>query len=368
MVQFCEIAAYLGLSFTACETEPIAGPALADQDQTLFAYIKPPPPEPEPPAPEIQYVTLPPVVVEREVVVDGPAPPPETIVETEYVEVPKVITPPPVAAPSPFMKQVRQAYLNRYQARQPLQVTSPVTAKPEPEPLLDPGANTAAPLIDIPAGIDPDNSNYQAPGLISTSAVDNSRIVPTDRYITGIIEGGVNSQLAGEGSVVIQTSRPVFGYHNRNILIPMGSRLTCNYAAAKKVGQTRIGFDCTRILLGGSRAEIYQLNAQVGNVQGYAGLSGEVHNRWWEKYGTAVLVTALSASVQGATLAAASISPEDETQEAVLNSATAVTENFGTLSAKVLEDTVDLKPIIRISQGTRVQIKPQSDWYLAPIN
>ncbi len=76
--------------------------------------------------------------------------------------------------------------------------------------------------------------------------------------------------------------------------------MICEYTSVDKVGQTRVGFSCSRILLGESRAEIYQLKAHIGDAQGYAGLSGEVNSRFWEKYGSAILTTGIGTAVEAA--------------------------------------------------------------------
>lgn len=116
---------------------------------------------------------------------------------------------------------------------------------------------------------------YEEAFRLSSLAVDNSRIVTTDRYISGVLETGVNSQLAsgGEasaGDLVIQVGRDVFGYHGRNILIPKGSRLVCGFRAPKQ-GESRLGVSCGRVLLGGSRAEIYEAGGGGFDVQGRRG-------------------------------------------------------------------------------------------------
>ncbi|WP_152499466.1 TrbI/VirB10 family protein [Labrenzia sp. THAF82] len=221
----------------------------------------------------------------------------------------------------------------------------------------------SVPAFAPPVGIDPQNDRYSAPRRYSTSAVDNSRILAADRYITGILESGINSQLADNGTVVVQVSRDVYGYHGRTKLVPKGSRMICAYESVDKIGQTRVGFSCSRILLGESRAEIFQLNSKVGDAQGYAGLSGEVNNRFWEKYGSAILTVALGTAVEGAVVGSSQI--DSTNSNIVANGLTGASENIGTLTAAFLEDTVDLKPVIRIAQGTRVQVRPEFDWYLA---
>ncbi len=126
---------------------------------------------------------------------------------------------------------------------------------------------------------------YDSPGRNSSLPVDNTRILTADRYISGILETGLNSQLGSGagGSVIIQTSRDVFGYHGRNILIPKGSRLICGYDSPGRQGETRIAFACTRILMAGHRAEILQLASPVGDAQGRGSVTPAAANRLWER-------------------------------------------------------------------------------------
>lgn len=209
---------------------------------------------------------------------------------------------------------------------------------------------------------------YQAQKSLSGKPVDNSRILASDRYITGILETGINSQIDGMtgGPVVIQVTRHVYGYHDRKILIPKGSRLECAYKSPKKIGMTRVDFLCGRILMGETRVEIYELQALVADQQARIGLTGAVDNRFWEKYGTAFMLTALSTGVRAATM----MTPQQEylaDQSSMFNTAgRELSQQFGQITANVLEKTMDISPVITIPQGTRVTIRPQSDWYLAP--
>lgn len=359
MFDFCEIALLVGLSAFGCEpSAPAQVDELPQQDPKIFDYEIPPPPPPPPPK-----VIMPPVVVEKvvEKPVLKPSPPAKTVVKTHYVGVVKEVKAPEVVGPDPHALQLQQAYLQRYGYETQITDRGSLQAYEN---------NTARQIGSLKSPDDPDRlkiatDNYEAPGRTSTGFVDNTRILAADRYLTGVMESGVNSQLANEGTVVIQISRDVFGAHNRFIVVPKGSRMICEYKSAEKAGQTRIGFDCKRILLGESRAEIYQLKSQVADVQGYNGLSGEVDNRWWEKYGTAVISTGISAAFQASTVVAGQL--EQEGQTTASDSVASIGENFNTLTTQFLSDNVELRPIIRIAQGTRVLIKLTNDWYLKPV-
>ena len=230
------------------------------------------------------------------------------------------------------------------------------------------------PLVDTPP-MDPsalpsrgrEENRYESPASRSGRPVDNARILAADRYITGIVETGVNSQVGGdeEGSIIIQTARDVYGYHGRKVLVPKGSRLICTYAAPKDMGSSRLELRCERILMAGHRAEITNLGAPVGDVQGRQGITGEVDRRFLERYGTAFLLTGLSTAVRFAA-AAGSTDATDTTTAAAEKAAEELSNRFGEITASVLEESLSLVPVITIPQGTRVQIRPATDWYIAP--
>ena len=207
---------------------------------------------------------------------------------------------------------------------------------------------------------------YAAPGRVSSLPVDNTRILTADRYISGVLETGFNSQVASEGGggAIIQTSRNVFGYHGRKVLIPKGSRLICSYEGPKRQGETRVAFRCERILIAGHRAEIWELAAPVGDAQGRGGVAGEVDNRFWERYGTAFMLAGISAAVR---LGAAAATPDEDSATGRVTDVGAeeLAERFGEITATVLEQMIDLAPIITLAQGARVQIRPARDWYIA---
>ncbi|MHA7777197.1 TrbI/VirB10 family protein [Roseibium sp. M-1] len=358
----CEILLALGLTFGgACQPEPAQPRGLPASDPAVFTYEKP---EPSRPVQEPTVITMPPVIIEKEVIrqVEAPPPPPKEVVRTEYVT--KYLEPPKAVPRQPTEYELMlQTALRERAVMQSRLSGADITGDFSDAGNRPPVQTANLPGFPPPEGIDPQNDRYSAPPRYSTGAVDNTRILTADRYITGILESGINSQLADNGSVVVQVSRDVYGYHGRTKLVPKGSRMICEYASVDKVGQTRVGFSCSRILLGESRAEIYQLKAHIGDAQGYAGLSGEVNSRFWEKYGSAILTTGIGTAVEAAVSGSQQI--DSSNSNIVADGLSGASENIGTITAALLEDTVDLKPVIRIAQGTRVQVRPKFDWYLA---
>ncbi|MEQ8664844.1 MAG: TrbI/VirB10 family protein [Rhodospirillales bacterium] len=351
---FCDLALALGLTIGGMCADPPARDrhALPPDDTTAWSIpAAPPPPLPAPPPP------MPPVVIKREIVVEKPIP------------MPAPTPAPKEQKPDPVWTALKDAWATpaSYKAGWD---TPALEVAPAPSA---PSAASAAPPLETPE-MEPlalsangtEKDQYESPGSTSTRPVDNQRILAADRYITGIIETGINSQVGGdeEGSIVIQTARDVYGYHGRKVLVPKGSRLICTYAPPKDMGSSRLEMKCDRILLAGHRAEIRDLGAPVGDAQGRQGVAGEVDRRFWERYGTAIMLTSLSTAVRFAA-ATSSTDGADTTTAAAEKAAEELSNRFGEITASVLEETLSLVPIITIPQGTRVQIRPATDWYIA---
>ena len=348
----CEAVLALGLTFGGiCEDQKQIENPLPNEDKDVWAY-QPPMPEPEPiPEPVVVPAAMPrfPPVIIKERVEVTPPPAPQIV----YVEPPK---------PDPVEIALQSAFASRRANYVPLNEGA----------IMNESVQLAS--LGAPSGITPPDKKpvaapppeYDHEGRIAGKPVDNSRIFTADRYITGILETGINSQLDSEdgGTAIIQTTRDTFGYHNRNILIPKGSRMVCDYDSPKKAGSTRLSLQCNRILMGETRVEIYQLASTVGDAQGHAGITGHVDNRWWEKYGSAIILGAISATVQGLASVATNSGGGDSDASAAEEAAANLSERFGEISASVLEQTVNLAPVVTISQGTRIQIRPQFDWYI----
>lgn len=370
MSMICEILLGVGLTFGGvCGADAPEGPprVLPKEDMAAWSFKTPPPPPPPPPIPESEPEAPPefPPVVIREVV---------------RQEV-KVEQPPPAPAPEPpdpWQDYMQLALATRHSTASywtPVGTGRAVRAGADGSEaaLFEPPSLPSVPSIADDAGLGAEiarerDQRYKAPRRVSSLPVDNDRILARDRYILGIIETGINSRLSsGEGGdIIIQTARDVFGYHGRNILIPKGSRLICGYSTPEQANQTRIPVDCERVLMGETRAEILQLETRVGDVQGRGGVTGDVDKRFWEKYGTAFLLSGISAAVR---LAASETGSATQAGSSVADKgAEELGERLGEITASVLEETVDLNWVITIPQGTRVQLRPRYDWYLKRID
>ncbi len=368
MTAFCEAVIALGLSFGGfCVDDNVTKMTLPIEDQKLWDHMKPEPvkPKPEPAKTSPQFPT---VVIKHEY-------PPEKKQE-------KIETPPPIAPPAPppevkikqinpyeiWSQQLQQSrhnmpvYRNNY-----TNIDIAIEDKSLKLAALNMDSNFNSNKLQKPDEVE----KYQTEGRYSSQPVDNSRIIGQDRFITGILETGINSQLnsAEGGNIIIQTARNIFGYHGRNVLIPKGSRLICQYESPKDQGSSRLAIKCDRILMAGYRAEIIKLNSPIGDIQGRAGINGTVYNRYGEKYGMAFLMAAISATIRGASAGAASGKDDKSDLKAILNEGSEeLSAKLGEITASILEQTVNLAPVVTLAQGTRLQIRLTHDWYITPMN
>jgi type IV secretion system protein VirB10 len=364
MTLICDLALIVGISIAGiCSTNEAPPDRLPPDDPDAWSFMPVRPVRPvQPAAIHVKEDTSPPVLVSF---------PPVVITKTiELARPERIIVPPQV---EPEIDYLRMAVEASYKQRRTelanwpsievpknditnelKQITTPFDVSLNSLPKPPSATKLTPPVQRVRPG-------YEAASVTSGLPIDNSRIVTADRYITGILETGINSQLDGDagGEIIIQTSRDTYGYHGRNVLIPKGSRLICDYKSPELVGSTRLAINCKRILLAGHRAEIYQLSSTAGDVQGRSGITGNVDNRFWEKYGTAFILSGISTAVR--------IASSMSDNEIAANGSEELSEKFGEITASVLEQTVNLAPIITVPQGTRIQIRPRKDWYIREV-
>lgn len=198
------------------------------------------------------------------------------------------------------------------------------------------------------------DKSYAAPMVLSSYPVDRSFILTEDRTIAAVLLDGINSQIPG--SVRAMVSEDVFGADNRYKLLEKGDVVLGRYEPTKKVGETRINVSFYRIIRAADGAEIYSAGtafAYAADKMGRAGVVGEVDNRNWERYGLA-FSTSLIGGLAG--LGKAKVK-EDEYEEFWSR----LSDNTTEITTKILEQYMNIAPIITIAQGEPILIRLASD-------
>jgi len=193
------------------------------------------------------------------------------------------------------------------------------------------------------------------PKDITSYPVDMERVLTVDRFIPAILINEINSEL--DGKVVAQVESNVYGAHGRKILIPSGTRAIGRYRPIKKVGTERLTIFWQRLITP-SGINIHTTDAEMTDQMGRSGITGAVDNRYWDRYGMALLVSAVGS-------AGAYAIPVKNNAQAV------VIENFGrdqqTFAKKILDEHMEIRPKITIPAGTRILITASRDiWFPLP--
>ena len=191
------------------------------------------------------------------------------------------------------------------------------------------------------------------PKDVSTLPVDRSRTLTTDMRINAVLDDDVNSQIPGVAIAIVD--KPVFSPNNKFILLPVFTKIVCEYAPVEMQGQTRLPMTCNRAITPNG-VSISLTNAIVADQMGRTGVTGDVDNRTFETYAGALVMSGISALAQSGVNQNASNYPNWRS-----NAQTTFSNNIGQVTAEVIHKNIDLRPVIYVKAGTRIQIRPRAD-------
>jgi type IV secretory pathway VirB10-like protein len=172
--------------------------------------------------------------------------------------------------------------------------------------------------------------------------------------IPAVLLSGVNSEVPG--TIIAQVAQDVYdNATGSDLLIPQGARLIGSYSANVQYGQSRLFVVWQRIVYPDGRA--LDIGAEPGtDSAGYAGFKDRVDSHWVRIFGSAVLMSAISAGIsysqdrsQGNGNFNAPPRFSDELSQAV-------GQQFGQAAAKLLEKNLDIAPTLKIRPGYRFSV------------
>ena len=205
--------------------------------------------------------------------------------------------------------------------------------------------------IDEPIKYQLTDKDYSPlPQDLSTLPVDRSRTLTTDMRINAVLDDDINSQIPGVAIAIVD--KPVFSPYNKFILLPVFTKIVCEYKGIEQHGQTRLPMTCNRAIRPDG-VSITLTDAIVADQMGRTGLTGEVDNRTFETYAGAFIMSGISA------LAQSGVNPNAPAWRG--NTQTTFSNNIGQVTADVIQKNISLKPVIYIKSGTRLQIRPRVD-------
>ncbi len=212
---------------------------------------------------------------------------------------------------------------------------------------------------------DSDYGEAGLPGIVSTFPVDRTRVITADRYIPAVLENTISSQLPGRAIAVVE--RPVFGAQGRTILIPAGSRVIGHYRSLARYGEARLDINWSRIIRPDGAS--INIDDQAADVMGRTGLPGDLDTRFFEKYGSSLLTSAIAAAGDWALGGDSTslTSPLGGTTQSMSGRARAgnrLGNDLDQLGQRMVQENVDVRPVLTVPQGTRLDIIPAEDIWL----
>ena len=142
------------------------------------------------------------------------------------------------------------------------------------------------------ASLNPGASDSSDPGVALRPPASPFTVM-AGSVIPAVLVSGINSDLPGP--ILAQVSENVFDSRSgKSLLIPQGSRLIGAYQNASAYGQQRVRIAWRRLIFPDTAS--MDLPQMPGADQaGYAGFSDEVNNHYLSTFGTAALMSLISA-------------------------------------------------------------------------
>ncbi|HEY5411832.1 MAG TPA: TrbI/VirB10 family protein [Caulobacteraceae bacterium] len=128
----------------------------------------------------------------------------------------------------------------------------------------------------------------------ATRLADLRHTVPQGTVIPAVLETAINSDLPGSVRAVV--SRDVAGFDGSEVLIPRGSKLIGQYRSGMAYGQSRAFVIWSRILTPDGVS--IDVGSPAVDTLGRGGLAGETNTHFFERFGSSILLSAITAGME----------------------------------------------------------------------
>ena len=175
--------------------------------------------------------------------------------------------------------------------------------------------------------------------------------------IPAILDSGINSDLPGV--ITAHVSRDVYdSATGRHVLIPAGTKLFGRYDSNVNYAQERLVVVWDRLIF--SDGKSLSLEEMLGSdAQGASGFSDQVDNHYGRLYGSAILLSFITAGIQLSQPDDDNFFDNSDSVGETLGGALGT--NLGNLSTELVRKNLNIKPTIRIRPGYRFSIIVSKD-------
>jgi type IV secretion system protein VirB10 len=179
----------------------------------------------------------------------------------------------------------------------------------------------------------------------ATMVADRNLLLSAGTVIPCTLQTAINSTQAGFVSCVI--NHDVYSENGRIVLLDKGTKVLGQYSGGITQGQARLFVLWTRALT--PRGVAIDLSSPAADSLGRAGLPGGVDTQFWARFGVGLVISVLED--------ASSIA-----SRAVAGRGTYTTQVPGTTAQTVLQNTMNIKPILKKNQGDTAAIFVAKDF------
>lgn len=172
-------------------------------------------------------------------------------------------------------------------------------------------------------------------------------VIAKGTSIDCVLNTAINSTVPGMTSCTL--TRNVYSDNGKVVLLERGSVATGEFKADIKVGQSRIFVLWSRVKT--PNGVVINLDSPGADALGRSGFGGDIDNHWWERIGSAFMLSMVQDAIGYAATRGAN-NNNGATQMYFNN-----TQQTGNqMASKVLEGTINIPPTLTKNQGERVSI------------
>lgn len=189
----------------------------------------------------------------------------------------------------------------------------------------------------------------------ASDIADISQTIVQGTLISAILETAIDTELPG--NIRAQVMNPVYSFDGQTVLMPAGTRLIGEYNSDISIAQKRVLIAWKRAIT--PEGKSVKLAATGVDRLGRGGQRGNVDTRFFQKFGTAALITSISAIPSF--LANDEATGNNSSTKAATGVAQDISDDLKDTTEDVLEEYLKLPPIIRIPQGTLMNVLVNQD-------